>query len=215
MPIRVVTGLDWSGDAGSVEKAVRESPYLIVGACHAHIDDRAELAQRLMELKRKLRVSNDHAFKYSRSAFRVREEFLRVMIASPVHFTVHTTDKRTWRQQEIGASTGSERIRRAIASLIDECSDDLVCGQRLLVDANRHDARFIQALREAIRQGQKLMGRSGFAKISPLPDDRSDGMLIQAADMIAGYAGKLLMSEQSMDIHIRSKIRFTGDIVAK
>lgn len=215
VPIRIVTGLDWSGDAGSYENSTRDSPYLIVGTCHIGIEDRDEMAGRLASLRRDLRIPDDHAFKYSKSAQRVRRDHLQIMAEIPVLFTVHATDKRLWSSRDLAESSGPERIRRAIVSLVDECGDDLVCGQRLLVDANRSDARFMRDLRLDIRRRQRLLGREGFAKIAPLPDSRSDGMLIQAADMIAGYAGELLVSEHSIDMELQSKVRFVGGMVGK
>ena len=215
MPIRVVTGLDWSGDSGSYEKAVRESPYLVIGACHAPVDARAEIAEKLAEFRRQLRIPNDHVFKYAKSSTRVKHEFFQIICQCPIAFTVHATDKRLWNSQVLANSTGLGRIRAAIVELIDACENEHVCGQRLLVDASRSDARFMRDLRADIRRRQRQIGRDSFAKVVPVPDSRSDGLLIQAADMIAGYAVAVLMSGQPVERTIQSKVRFVGDVIPK
>ena len=206
MTIQYVSGLDWSGDAGDIANAVRSSPYLVVGMSHIHVTHRQDLSDAVHRLRDELRLPSQYVFKFARSSDRTREHFLDLLATLEISYTAAAIDRRRWIPAYVQHTSGSQRIVDAICAATESLPDNLVCGQRLLIDASKSDARLISDLRVALSRQQKARRRTSFSKIAPLPDDRGDALIIQAADFIAGYVGRNLVGETHSDDRLNGKL---------
>ena len=109
------------------------------------------------------------------------------LTSAPIRTTVGVVDKRSWDGSYLALTSGPERILDAIGSLIRLLPDEVVCGQRLLVDMNRGDRGFVQDLKRTVRTANRVAGRPNFGEVAPRPDHGSDALLVQMADIYAGY----------------------------
>lgn len=180
--IHYVSGLDWSGDAGTMANAVRSSPYLVVGMCHTHTTNRQRMSDAVAHLREELHLPIQHTFKFAKSSDRTRDRFLEVLMNLDISFTAAAVDRRLWTPAYVQGTSGSQRIVDAICVAAEALPDDLICGQ------------------------QRARGKIGFSKIAPLPDDRGDALIIQAADFIAGYVGRTLVQEAHPDDRLARKL---------
>lgn len=81
---------------------------------------------------------------------------------------------------------GHEEIRLAVVQLVLDCPEAVVAKQRLFIDLERRDSKQVRELRTRVRRELGAIGRRTFENIQPCPDHRSEGGIVQFADMLAG-----------------------------
>jgi hypothetical protein len=184
--IQFVSGLDWSGDPGDPARGVHGNQWLVTCACHARKDQLDDIAKEFVATKRAMGLPEDRPFKYTRSRQELRQRFVEQLGSMPLSFTVCVVDKWKWTESYLQSTTGPERIIECVCRVFEACPDGLVGGQVLTVDGHRSEADFVRQVRMRLRQQLRPLGRNSFKKVSVVPDNRHDAMLIQAADMMAG-----------------------------
>jgi hypothetical protein len=141
----------------------------------------------LAALKSDLRLESDHTFKFVHSSARTRKEFLERVLRAPVQIRVGVVDKRKWTNFYTANVGARGRLMDSLSNHFAYCEDELICGQRLLVDTNRGEKGFIRDLTLSLRRSNAVLNRQSFKKIAARPDNRTDAGLVQVADMYAGY----------------------------
>lgn len=185
--LSIVSGLDWSGDPGDPRKVPSMSPRFVTVVVHVERAEWHQLEAALATARRRRKLGNEFVFHYGRCRPVVRESFFVELRNVP--FTAHARiiDKRTWPHEVIRATSGDERIQSEIVALLLRCPDDVVAKQILLVDSPKTEMKRILTLKTSLNRALSANGRIGFRLVKPCPDHhRSQGAVIQVADMIAG-----------------------------
>jgi hypothetical protein len=182
--MRIVTGLDWSGDAGDPAKSPGQS-LLVFAAVHVRDSDLDHLRMNLAMLRRRLRVEDEYVFKHSGSSDKTKAAFFQALTQLPVTITVLSIRKNGWDSSYLKRSTGIDRINDAIMELVCQLPDSLVDDQFLLIDLPRRELHTVKDLRVAVRRVLFGIGRGSFKNIRPRPDHRDETATIQIADMVA------------------------------
>lgn len=183
----ILSGLDWSGSPGDPRRTPGCNPRFVIVAAHVRVADVANLDGALAALRGTLRLPPNYFFKHQGAADRTRREFFSTVQGVP--FTAHARVVDKMADLDIGyfaRTTGPEQITEAIVGLVCGCPDRLVADQTLLIDLPRSELPFIRELRTALRRALRGNARRSFQKVTPCPDHRVDGSIVQLADMIAG-----------------------------
>lgn len=183
---RFVSGLDWSGDPGDPRKSAKANHAFIVSICTVALMDHEVLDECLTNLRKRLGVSPAHVFRHSDASTRSRKEFFSALSSAPVTMKCLLVDKNDWDSEYLDRASGPERIRHSIVHLVSLLPDELIAGQKLLVDMHRGEKAFVDFIRHDVRLSLKVQNRSSFGKVVARPDNRGDAAVIQVADMFAG-----------------------------
>ena len=185
--LSVVSGVDWSGDAGDPRKVPGSSPRLITVVAHVERSDWPVFEIALAAARRQRGLGESFVFHHGKCRPVIRQAFFDELRNVPYSAHARIVDKRTWPVEFIRRTSGDERIRSEIVALILTCADDVIGGQILLVDCPKAEMRNVIAIKTAINQALATHGRAGLRLVKPCPDHhRSQGAIIQVADMIAG-----------------------------
>ena len=183
--MRIVTGLDWSGDAGDPAKSPGQS-LLVFAAVHVRDSDVGLVQTNLAGVRRRLGVPHEYVFKHAGSSDKTKAATFQAIAQMPVSMTVLSIQKAEWESTYLKRSTGIDRINDAIMELVCRLPDSLVEDQFLLIDLPRGELQTIKDLRVAIRKVLYGSGRRSFKNVRPRPDHRDETATIQIADMVAG-----------------------------
>jgi len=186
VPIRVVTGLDWSGDVGDPNRENSRNDLLVFAACHAHREQLEDVRECWSRLRESLGFRQSHVFKHVHTRPDIRPKIYAALSSMPVRFSVNVVDKSAWPRSYLYNTSGMQRIIDPIVDLFDACSPDIVADQVLVIDGHPSEKGFVDALKRAMRRSFAVQDKRSFSKISVIPDDRIDSILIQAADLMAG-----------------------------
>lgn len=169
------SGIDWSGSPDHDSSVF----YAMVHLAGHHVP---ELEAALRAANTRLHVPEHHAFRHvgcSDAAHRAFYDAVseipfeaRLLIVPPIPRAIPIR--------------GHEEIRMAIVRLILDCPNDVVAKQRLYIDLERRDSKQVRDLRTRVRRELAAVGRRTFENIQPCPDHRSEGGIVQLADMLAG-----------------------------
>lgn len=183
----VVSGLDWSGDAGDPKKTPGVSPLLITAVVHIDIENWELLEEALAKVRRKRSLPPNYVFHFSGSRPQIREAFFDELTRLPLSAYGRVFDKNLWTQSYIQRTRGNARIQTEIVELLIRCPDHLIGGQMLLIDGQKSETSLIAPIKTELNRRLAIAGRASLRKIKACPDDHpSEGAIVQVADMIAG-----------------------------
>lgn len=183
----MISGLDWSGDAGDPRKAPHQSARLVTVVAHVDVAEWERLESALERARRARRLPADYVFHFSGSRPQVREVFFNELGSVPFSAHARVLDKTLWTLEYLKSSDGLTRIQREIVELLIQCPDAVVGRQTLLIDDERSKQRMIAPIKTDLNRRLEASGRPGLRKVKTCPDhDPSLGAIIQVADMIAG-----------------------------
>jgi hypothetical protein len=183
---RHISGLDWSGDAGD-PRYESQSPYLVIAAAHLAHDDLADLTTQLSDLRQRRGLPPNFVFKYSGAPRKLVEQFFLVIGSTGVTATIVYADKREWSPSS-RRGRPRDRLNVLIARLICEADPRFIDGQVILVDRDRSEKGANRETERVVHQllRVRIPPVSRMPVLRPCPDHRSDGLLVQVADMFAG-----------------------------
>ena len=183
--MRIVTGLDWSGDAGDPAKSPGQS-MLVFATVSVRDVDLEIVRSNLATLRRTLRIAETYVFKHAGSSDKAKATFFQVLAQSPVDIHVNSISKSEWDKPYLERTTGTDRISDGIVELICRLPESLVDDQFLFVDLPRRELNTVRDLRVAIRKALSGSKRGSFKHVRPRSDHRDDTATIQIADMVSG-----------------------------
>jgi hypothetical protein len=187
LTVVVISGLDWSGDAGDPRKTPALSPYLVTAVVHLQSDHWEALEEALARARRRRSLPTNYVFHFSGSRPQIREAFFDALHGVPFSAHARVVDKRHWTSAYLAETTGDARIQAEIVELIARCPDFLISKQTLLIDGHKRDAGKMVPLKTEINRRLTVAGKAGIRKVKVCPDDHpSQGAIVQVADMIAG-----------------------------
>jgi hypothetical protein len=154
-----------------------------------HVDgsDLATLENELAAARRRLGQKSDYPFKHT-DAKQITHRHLYRAISNVPTFTadVCAYDRSSWSLRHAPPTCGDPCICDAFISLTLGCPRHLIEKQILYIDYPRRERDVVIAFATALRNSMKGTFQRSFRHIRPRPDDRLEGGIIQAADMIAG-----------------------------
>lgn len=176
----VHSGLDWSEDIGG--------PWTVIAMVSIDQDDLEDLDREFAFARRNMGRDDDFVFKHLGAKPRVHREFYSAIVrVRSFQARVYRFDRSRWQQTFVKSAAGDPCICDGIITLAKGCPTCLVANQLLHIDLPRKpEGRIVDAFRTAIRKELRASKMVSFADVRPRPDDRRDGAIIQAADMIAG-----------------------------
>jgi hypothetical protein len=183
----VISGLDWSGDAGDPKKTPGLSTLLVTTVVHLDVEDWGLLEAALVEARRKRSLPPNYVFHFSGSRPQIREAFFDELKRVPLSAHGRVFDKNLWAQSYYRETSGLARIQAGIVELMVRCPDHLIGGQTLLIDGKKSETKLIAPIKTELNRRLAIGGRTSLRRIKACPDDhQSQGAIVQVADMIAG-----------------------------
>jgi hypothetical protein len=175
----IYSGLDWSEDVGG--------PHGYMAMVHVDGCDLATLEIELMAARKRLGKKLDYAFKHTDEKAIAHHHFYRAIAKVPT-FTVnvYAYSRWGWTPRHSSPACGDPCICDAFISLALGCPRHLIENQILYIDYPRRERDIVVAFATALRNSMKGTLQRSFRHIRPRPDDRLEGGIIQAADMIPG-----------------------------
>ncbi len=169
------SGIDWSGSPDHDSSVF----YAMV---HIDSDHIPALEAALRVAKARLRVPEGYVFRHvgcSDAAHRAFYDVISDVLFSARLLVVPPIPRSA-------PIRGHEEIRMAIVRLVLDCPDTVVAKQKLYIDLERRDSKQVRELRTRVRRELGALGRRTFENMQPCPDHRSEGGIVQLADMLAG-----------------------------
>jgi hypothetical protein len=187
LSLAVVSGLDWSGDAGDPKKTPGASPLLITAVVHIDIENWELLKEALAQARRNRSLPPNYVFHFSGSRPQIRAAFFDELKRLPLSAHCRIYDKNLWTPPYIRSTRGIARIQAEIVELMIRCPDHLIGGQTLLIDGNTSETKLMAPIKTELNRRLAIGGRASLRKVKACPDDHpSEGAIVQVADMIAG-----------------------------
>ncbi len=183
----MISGLDWSGDAGDPRKSPNASPLIVTAVIHIDTEHWGRLEEALAAARLRRALPPNYVFHFSGSRPQIRDAFFDEL--KEVSFRAHARviDKRMWTPIYLRETTGDERIQSEIVALLFQCPDRVISDQTLLIDGAKNEARKVVRIKTELNRMLSHAGRSGMRKVKSCPDThQSQGAIVQVADMIAG-----------------------------
>jgi hypothetical protein len=179
----IYSGLDWSGSPG-----LEQGPWLVLAVVHFDDAELAALDTALRRARKHLGFPPRYVFKHNRAkgSKEIHDQFYDALRAIDFAAHVHMLNTEAWHALRSGKTRDVDGIRAGILDLVLGCPDRVIAGQVLFIDLPAAEAPIAQQYKTAIRQALMRIDRKGFREVRPCPDDRLQGGIIQAADMIAG-----------------------------
>ena len=171
----ILSGIDWSGSPD-------HDSSLFYAMVHLEGNRVPEFEAALRAAKARLRVPERCAFRHVGCSDAAHRAFYDVIAEIPFEARLLIVPP-TPRDSPI---RGHEEIRAAIVRLILDCPDAVVARQKLYIDLERRDSKQVREPRTRVRRELGARGRRTFENIQPCPDHRSEGGIVQLADMLAG-----------------------------
>ena len=185
--------IDDSGDPGfKFDKG--SSRFFVIACCVFETAEAAEeTAQKIRDLRRDLRFSDQGEFKFSRERFSIHSQFFRAL--EPVNFRtrVIVMDKWSFPQDQIPAPYRSLEqfvVSRAVSD------PGLGLVKALVTIDGKYGARYRQTSRHIVRARGSHLTLPAIRKVR-FVDSRSTP-LIQLADMVAGCAKRSFVTDGAM-----------------
>lgn len=180
----IYSGIDWSGDPGDPDKTGM-SPELTIAMAQIDGGELEVLTAALADIRRGRRLSEQFAFRYSACSTEVRLAFFTRLAPVSVSVTAVSIDKRNWYAQS-RPGRPSEWLDQAIAELVCAAAPSTITGQVILVDRPKSETKAVRATERVIKRALKGAELQPYPQIKPCPDHKSQGHIIQVADMFAG-----------------------------
>jgi len=185
--LTVVSGLDWSGDAGDPKKTPGLSPLLVTAVVHLDVENWELLEAALAGARRIRSLPPDYVFHFSGSRPQIREALFKELKRVPLSAHGRVFDKNLWAQSYFRRTNGIARIQAEIVELMIHCPDHLIGGQTLLIDGEKSETKLIAPIKTELNRRLVIGRRASLRRVKTCPDDhQSQGAIIQVADMIAG-----------------------------
>lgn len=182
----IYSGVDWSGNS--------DDALLVIAMVHIEGGDISELDRELDLTRKNLGRDSTYVFKHlaaKRNTHGVFYQAIRRIESFQAH--VLMMNRRAWNLSASKPSHGDHYVCDGIVAMAKACPAHLVDGQMLYLDLPREEKRIVDAIRTEVRKAMRSSRQGSFKDIRPRPDSRSDGAIVQVADMIAGevreYAG--------------------------
>lgn len=202
-----IVGIDWSGDPGDPRRA-GATRWIVFAAAQSRLSDLELLEHRLRALRGTFRLPEHFAFKYHRTRPSIRTSFFTALEDADIAIYVLVVDKLNWGSTWVSRTNGNERIASAISTLMCLCPSEVVSGQRVTIDLPASEGRFVRQIRNRVRDDFLMLNRAPIDSWKPVPDHRPDGLLIQIADMTAGYIHDACLGQQvEISLGLRRKIQ--------
>lgn len=177
----IYSGLDWSmGDDGAV---------LVLALVFVDANDLSTLDAELNNVRREIRKDENFVFKRNGAKTNALRSFYPSLLRVPSLTTyLLRLDTASWRNPflELRIAKGEPLVSHAICTLVTLCPDALIADHVMLIDLPPKPKATIDAYRTALRDALKISRKPPIRDMRGRPDNRSDGAIVQAADMIAG-----------------------------
>lgn len=205
------TGIDWSGDPGNPSKP-GASRNLVLTAAHVAKSDLQKLVTILADLRMSRSLPDNYVFKFSGMEDKIRKAFFSAMTRAPIKVTASFVAKSGWGEIDL-QRTPDDRLNDEIASLVQGCPVEYIAGQRIMIDIHPKEKKTtLERAKAAIKSRLRSHGVPHCPDIRACPDSRSDGQIVQIADMFAGaiqdsegVSGNLLLPVSNQIILLQSQ----------
>jgi hypothetical protein len=185
----IYSGIDWSGDPGDPAKSAL-SPRFVAAIAHIDGEHLHLLEESLINVRAAKRLPERFAFRYSHCASQVKDAFFTAIGGVPVTFHASIHDKRNWPSSRF-RERGPDIINQILADLVCGCPPEVIASQVILVDQPRQETRAVRQTSATIKMALRGIGVAPAPQIKPCPDNRSQGGIIQVADMFAGALNQM------------------------
>jgi hypothetical protein len=175
---------------------------------HVNGCDLPTLETELVAARKRLGQKLDYPFKHTEAKEITHRLFYGAMANIP-SFTVdvYAYNRSGWTLRHVPPTYGDPCLCDAFITLTLGCPRGLVEEQILYIDYPRREREIVIAFATALRNSMKGTLQRSFRHIRPRPDDRLEGGIIQAADMIAGEVREYPRLGGPYLPHLGSRIR--------
>lgn len=161
------------------------SDHLVIGLAQIDGAELPRLAGVLAAIRHGCGLDPRFPFRYSACSDKVRAAFFSEISVVAVTTRLVLIDKRDWFEPR-RPGRPSDWLNEAVAGLVCQCPMETIVGQVVLIDLPKNEMRAVRKMEAVIKRALKGAGIQPYPQIKPCPDTRSQGEIVQVADMFAG-----------------------------